>query len=75
MQLADLKPGDRVRLNHFGATALSYRRKLLALGLTCGTEVMIERVAPLGCPLLIQLRGAHFSLRKDEAKDLHWEKV
>lgn len=75
VQLTELKPGDRARLTHFGATKLSYRRKLLALGLTCGTEVMIERIAPLGCPVLVELRGAHFSLRKDESKDLLWEKV
>lgn len=75
LQLAELKSGDRVRLNNFGATKLSYRRKLLALGLICGTEVMIERIAPLGCPVLIQLRGAYFSLRKDEAKELLWEKL
>jgi ferrous iron transport protein A len=45
----------------------SYKMKLLALGLTRGTEVLKIKTAPLGDPMEIELRGYRLSLRKDEA--------
>lgn len=47
-----------------------YRRKLLAMGLTPGTEFTVTRVAPLGDPVEIMVRGFKLSLRKDEAGSL-----
>lgn len=70
-----LKPGDKVRLIHFGATDLSYRRRLLAMGVTCGVEVQIVRRAPLGCPLQIDLRGTSLIIRENEARYLEWEYI
>jgi Fe2+ transport system protein FeoA len=35
-----------------------------------GTEVQLKKVAPLGDPLEILIKGYHLSLRKDEAKDI-----
>lgn len=43
------------------------RRRLMEMGVTVGTEVELERLAPLGDPLELKLRGYHLSLRKDEA--------
>jgi len=64
--LASLKPGDRGRI-----TALlgepSVRHRLLELGLTRGTIVEMIRVAPLGDPIELQLRGYRLSVRKAEA--------
>lgn len=64
--LASLKPGDRGRI-----TALlgepSVRHRLLELGLTRGTIVEMIRVAPLGDPVELQLRGYRLSVRKAEA--------
>lgn len=43
------------------------RRKLLAMGVMPGTLVTIQRVAPLGDPIQIKLRGTSVSLRYQEA--------
>ena len=65
--LKDLKVGKSasvVRLNSTGAT----RRRLLDMGLTKGVKVTLRKVAPLGDPLEITLRGYELSLRKSEAE-------
>jgi ferrous iron transport protein A len=46
------------------------RRRLLDMGLTPHTEVMIRKVAPMGDPIEIQLRGYELTLRMDDAKNL-----
>lgn len=46
------------------------RRRLLEMGVTAGTEVEFERVAPLGDPLEVKLRDYHLSLRRDEARNV-----
>lgn len=70
---SDLQPGFRVRLIDFGLTDSLYRRKLLSLGVTRGVEVKIVRIAPLGCPLQLEVRGSAIALRFDEANYLRWE--
>ncbi len=72
---ADLVQGDCVRLVDFGQTDVLYRRKLLSFGLTRGTEVRVIRIAPLGCPLQIDVRGTALALRKKESCCLVWERV
>ncbi|BCX13447.1 MAG: ferrous iron transporter A [Thermosynechococcus sp.] len=62
--------GARLRITGYAPTAPSYKRKLLAMGLTPGTEIEIVRHAPLGDPTDIKVRGFHLSLRKDEADAL-----
>jgi ferrous iron transport protein A len=52
-----------------------YKGKLLSMGLTPGTEFTVIRVAPLGDPVEIQVRGFHLSLRKQEADALIIEEV
>lgn len=45
----------------------SFRRRLMELGLVPGTEVMVVRVAPLGDPIELRVRGYNLSIRRDEA--------
>lgn len=45
----------------------SLRQRILDMGLTKGTKVRIRKVAPLGDPLEITVRGYELSLRKAEA--------
>ena len=71
----DLSQGDRVRLLGFGQTDMSYRRRLLSLGVTRGVELLVMRVAPLGCPIQVLVRGTSLALRKEEACYLEWERV
>lgn len=75
MRSTELAQGDCVRLIDFGKTNAMYRRRLLSLGITCGVEVSVIRIAPLGCPIQIEVRGTSLILRKDEASELEWEQV
>lgn len=75
MRINDLVAGDRVRLVNFGTTDVVYRRRLLSLGVTRGVDVLIVRVAPLGCPLQVDVRGTSLTLRKEEAAELEWERI
>ncbi|WP_028388225.1 FeoA family protein [Legionella fairfieldensis] len=75
MRITELAIGDRVRLVDFGQTNLSYRRRLLTLGITRGVELSIIRKAPLGCPVQVEVRGTFLTLRKEEAGQLEWEYV
>lgn len=75
MRLHDLAAGETVRLIDFGETPDVYRRRLLSLGMTRGVTVRIIRVAPLGCPYQVEVRGTRLSLRKDEAAQLVWERI
>lgn len=73
--LGELQIGDRARVVGFTTRGMGYRRKLLALGLTPGAEIGIVRVAPLGDPVEIRVRGTSLCLRREEAAALHVEKL
>jgi ferrous iron transport protein A len=73
--LNELSVGERARIVAFGRASPSYRRKLLALGLTPGAELSVSRVAPLGDPMQIRVRGFALSLRKAEAAALIVERL
>lgn len=75
IKITDLIQGDRVRLVDFGQTDVLYRRRLLSLGVTRGVELLVVRVAPLGCPVQVDVRGTSLALRKEEAAHLVWERV
>ena len=48
-----------------GAGAI--KRRIMDMGLTKGTRVLVHKVAPLGDPIEVTVRGYELSLRKDEA--------
>jgi len=73
--ISDLKVGDRAKVAGFTETGRGYRRKLLTMGLTPGAEIAIARVAPMGDPVEIRVRGFSLSLRKEEAAGLNVEKL
>lgn len=72
--LRNLAVGDRGQVAGYEAGGRAYRRKLLSMGLTPGTEFEVIRVAPMGDPVEIRVRGTSVSLRKGEAEVLHVEK-
>lgn len=51
------------------------RRRLLDMGLTPKTKVMVRKVAPMGDPIEIHLRGYELTIRIDDAKDIDVERV
>ncbi|HIS97025.1 MAG TPA: ferrous iron transport protein A [Candidatus Scatomorpha pullistercoris] len=65
--LKDAKLGETVtvaRLN--GAGAL--RRRIMDMGVTKGTEIYVRKVAPLGDPVEVTIRGYELSIRKADAE-------
>lgn len=73
--LGELQVGDSAKVTGYREAGGSYRRKLLSMGLTPGIEIGITRVAPMGDPVEIRVRGCSISLRKDEAASLNVEKL
>lgn len=73
--LAALRPGEQGKLLSFGATNAQFRQRLLAMGVTRGSIITIVRVAPLGCPVQVLIRGTAISLRLEEARSLLWERL
>ena len=69
--LKQLKVGEQARVAGFAKGEPGYRHRLLTMGLTPGTPFTVTRVAPLGDPVEIEVRGYRLSLRKDEAAVLH----
>ena len=65
--LADMSVGDRGRVTGFEKGLNEYRKKLMAMGIIKGTEFTINRIAPMGDPIGIEVRGYNLSLRKGEA--------
>ncbi|MCI8431177.1 MAG: ferrous iron transport protein A [Lachnospiraceae bacterium] len=53
-----------VKLHGEGAV----RRRIMDMGLTKGTEVYVRKVAPLGDPMEVTVRGYELSLRKEDAR-------
>jgi len=66
MLLSETKPGQIVQVSGIAGES-SFRRRLLELGLVPGTRVELLRVAPLGDPVELLVRGASLSIRKAEA--------
>jgi ferrous iron transport protein A len=75
MMLRQLQVGDRARVLGFDEGGTAYRRKLLSMGLTPGAELCVTRVAPMGDPVEIRIRGYSLSLRRGEADALTVEKL
>jgi Fe2+ transport system protein FeoA len=73
--LGELTVGERGRVIGYQRGDRSYREKLLSMGLTPGTEFSVVRLAPLGDPVEINVRGYAVSLRKDEAQLLKVERL
>lgn len=65
--LGEMKVGESAKVLGLSQQGTAYRRKLLSMGLTPGTVVEVVRVAPMGDPVEIRLRGCHLSLRRHEA--------
>jgi len=75
ISLGDMSLGDKGKVTGLEKGNKAYRKKLLAMGLTPGTEFSVIRYAPMGDPVEISVRGFSLSLRKDEAAALLVERI
>lgn len=66
MLLSEIETGQVVQVVRISGHS-SFRRRLMELGLVPGTRVELVRVAPLGDPVELLVRGASLSIRKAEA--------
>lgn len=75
LKLKDMPIGTAARVSGYSEGGMAYRHKLLSMGLTPGTRLRVVGVAPLGDPVVIEVRGFRLSLRKAEAEALEIEGV
>ncbi|MBP5159059.1 MAG: ferrous iron transport protein A [Lachnospiraceae bacterium] len=72
MTLRDVPIGSTVKvvkLNGEGAV----KRRIMDMGITKGVEIKVRKVAPLGDPIEITVRGYELSLRKEDAAKIDVE--
>ena len=70
--LKETKIGETVKIVKLHGEG-AVRRRIMDMGLTKGTEVYIRKVAPLGDPVEITVRGYELSLRKADAEMIEVE--
>lgn len=64
--IPSLLRGQQARVCSVGGRG-ALRQRLLDMGLIPGVTVELERVAPMGSPFWVKVRGVHLSLRREEA--------
>lgn len=69
-----IQPGKQYKVKGFSASIdRAYQHKLLSMGFTPGAQFLALRVAPLGDPIEVKIRGFLLSLRQEEAQFLDLE--
>ncbi|MDF2484478.1 MAG: iron transporter FeoA [Herbinix sp.] len=69
MTLKDLKPGQEGVVTSIGEKG-PVRKRIMDMGVTPGATVRVIKVAPLGDPIEVNIRGYELSLRKSEADQI-----
>jgi len=74
VSLKSLKKGQRAKIVKVRTTG-SASKRIVEMGVTPGSLVEVERIAPLGDPIDVRIRGYHLSLRKDEIETIDVELI
>ena len=74
MTLKDIRVGHRAKVIKVGGEC-AIRRRIMDMGITKGVEIYVRRVAPLGDPMEIFVRGYELSLRKADADMIEVEET
>jgi Fe2+ transport system protein FeoA len=74
MTLSELKEGETATVVRVGGKG-AFRMRLLEMGFLRGTEVYVEKYAPLRDPIELVLKGYHVSLRVEEASQVEVERI
>lgn len=64
--LRDVKIGQTVKVVKLHGEG-AVKRRIMDMGITRGTEIYVRKVAPLGDPVEVTIRGYELSLRKEDA--------
>ena len=67
--LKQTKCGETVTVTRLGGEG-ALKRRIMDMGLTKGVEVYVRKVAPLGDPVEITVRGYELSIRKGDAENI-----
>lgn len=73
--LSKLKKGQRAKVLEINLDKKEMRRHLLDMGITKGTEILIKKIAPMGDPVDIELRGYELCIRKEEMRNIKVEVI
>lgn len=65
-KLSQLKKGQKAKVVFLNTEDRALRRRLLDMGITEGVQIKIKKIAPLGDPIDIQVRGYELCLRKKD---------
>ena len=74
MTLDQINPGEECELLVVGGEGV-LRRRLLDMGFTPHTKIKVRKIAPMGDPIEVSLRGYVITIRKEEAAKLTVQKV
>ena len=74
MTLDMLKIGEKASVTAVGGEG-ALRRRLLDMGITPNTRLMVRKMAPLGDPIEICIRGYELTLRKEDAAKIQIQKL
>lgn len=66
MTLKDINCGDTVKVTKLVGTG-AIKRRIMDMGITAGAEIFVRKLAPLGDPMEIKVRGYELALRKADA--------
>ncbi len=66
MTLKDVKPGNTVKVTALHGEG-AVKRRIMDMGITKGVRIFVRKVAPLGDPIEVTVRGYELSLRKADA--------
>lgn len=69
MTLKDIRVGESCIVEKINGEG-KVKRRIMDMGITKGVEIYIRKVAPLGDPIEMTVRGFELSLRKDEAEKI-----
>ena len=72
MTLRNAKIGQTVKVKKLNGEG-AVKRRIMDMGITKGTDVYIRKVAPLGDPIEVTVRGYELSLRKADAEMIETE--
>jgi len=70
--LKDIKVGQTVKVIKLHGQG-AVKRRIMDMGMTKGTQIYVKKVAPLGDPVEVTVRGYELSIRKDDAKIIEVE--
>lgn len=74
MTLKDVKVGHRAKVLKVGGEG-AIKRRIMDMGITKGVEIYVRKVAPLGDPMELFVRGYELSLRKADAQMIEVEAI